>query len=51
MELKINQLQQTVKQREVSFDISSNDLKGIPPHMISTPKSQTILPPPVEKGM
>ena len=50
MELKINQLIQFNKPKEDSYALSSNDLRELPPHLASTPKSESIAPPIVEKS-
>ena len=44
----ISQLQQPVKQKEDSF-LSSPDCKELPPHMSSTPKSESVLAAHVEQ--
>lgn len=47
----ITQLQKSVNPEEDSFAISSNDLKELPLHMVSTPKLERIPPPHVSKIM
>ena len=49
MELRINQLIQLHKPKEDSFALSSNELREIPPHLASTPKSESIAPPILEQ--
>ena len=50
MELKINQLIQINKPKEDSYALSSNDLRELPPHLASTPKSESIAPPVLEQS-
>lgn len=51
MELKFYQLQRTVKKKEDSFASSINDITALPPHMISTYKSEAIPPPKMDKSL
>ena len=44
MELKMNQLMQIKKPKENSYAVSSNDLRELPTHLASTPKSNSISP-------
>ena len=50
MELKIDQLIQLNKPKEDSYSLSSNDLRELPPHLASTPKSESIAPPILEQS-
>ena len=49
IEKTITQLQQPLKAKDNSFTLSSPDLKELPPHMSSTPKSENIPTPHIEQ--